>query len=87
MADKNWEGMLERLKPFIVRLVATRPSARRAADPDFIASRARAMGLQSATVVEPPIAALREAWREHPSVLVAGSIFLVGELLPLRASG
>jgi dihydrofolate synthase/folylpolyglutamate synthase len=87
MADKDWEGMLRVLRPYVSRLVVTRPATRRAADPGLIARGARAIGIGSVSVVEPARAALEEAWRAAPLVLVAGSLFLVGELLARDARG
>jgi dihydrofolate synthase/folylpolyglutamate synthase len=82
MADKDWEGMLRNLKPFVRRLVVTRPDMRRAAAPQAIANGARALGIDPVTIVERPAEALEEAWRDGSLVAVAGSTFLVGELLP-----
>jgi dihydrofolate synthase/folylpolyglutamate synthase len=87
MADKDWKGMLGSLKPSITRLVVTRPGTRRASEPDLIARGARAMGIGDVSVVEPPQAALEEAWRTGPLVVVAGSIFLVGELIGCHTRG
>jgi dihydrofolate synthase/folylpolyglutamate synthase len=87
MADKDYEGMLRVLEPFVGRLVATRPAMRRAADPPDIARAARTIGFAAVCEEERPQAAIDEAWREDPLIVVTGSTFLVGELLPSDATG
>jgi dihydrofolate synthase/folylpolyglutamate synthase len=82
MRDKDIEGMLRELVPAIGALVVTRASTRRAAEPDALAERARALwpSLHIAAIPSPS-AALDAAWRISPRIVVAGSIFLLGDVL------
>jgi len=82
MADKDVDGMLEALVPAVERIVVTRASNRRAADPHALAARvARLAPRLPAAVVASPADALRAAWRTSRRIVVAGSIFLVGDVL------
>ncbi len=79
MADKAWNAMLDRLVPHATRVVATRVG-RRGLDPELVA---RALGDRvPVDVVEPAAAAIARARASTPPdgvVVVAGSLFLVGE--------
>ena len=83
MADKDWRTMLEALLPHAARVVATRVG-RRGLDPALVA---RAVdGRVPVQVVEPAREAIASACRSAGAgdvVLVAGSLFLVGEAYAL----
>ena len=82
MRDKDVDGMLTVLLPAIGRVVVTRPSNPRAADPEELAARIRA--LQPALAVEivaSPTAAVARAAELSTRVVVAGSIFLLGDVM------
>jgi dihydrofolate synthase/folylpolyglutamate synthase len=82
MRDKDVDGMLKVLLPAVGHVVVTRPSNPRAADPEELASRIRA--LQPALAVEvvvPPAAAVARAADISTLVVVAGSIFLLGDVM------
>jgi dihydrofolate synthase / folylpolyglutamate synthase len=85
MVDKDWRPMLDALVPHATRLVATRVG-RRGLDP---AELARAAGARIPTeVVEPATAAIAHARATtDPAalVVVAGSLFLVGEAYAVTA--
>ena len=82
MADKPIEGMLEVLVPCVSHVILTRTRGARAADPAAIATQvARIAPGLSAEVRPDPGIALEAAWAHGPMVCVAGSIFLVGEVL------
>ena len=82
MRDKDLDGMLRLLLPACDALVLTRAATARAADPDALADRARALAPDLPVIVEPsPGAALAAAWRRSPRIVVAGSIFLVGDVM------
>ncbi|MBZ5556129.1 MAG: bifunctional folylpolyglutamate synthase/dihydrofolate synthase [Acidobacteriia bacterium] len=82
MRDKNITGILAALAPAIGSLVATRASNPRSADPAAIAEQARDVAPSLAVTIEPsPADALAAAWRESPSIVVAGSIFLLGDVM------
>ncbi len=82
MRDKDAEGMLAALLPRVTSLVLTAPANPRAADPSSLAALARRLGGCGSIEVEPsPSRALAAALTRAPEVVVAGSLFLVGELL------
>lgn len=81
MADKPVEAMLARLAPLASLVVATRASIPRAAAPARVAEAALRAGARAVVAPDVPAAlevALAEA-REDDLVLVAGSLFAVGE--------
>ncbi len=81
--DKDIPGMLDELSPRILRLVATRSTHPRAADPERIASLARERGFP-AEVQSDPAQALERALRLAGSdgvLLSAGSLFVAGAVL------
>ena len=86
MRDKDIDGMFHVLLPTVSALVATRASHPRSADPSAIAERARAIApaLPISTAASAG-AALDAAWRLSPRIVVAGSIFLLGDVLRLPA--
>ena len=82
MADKVVEPMLAQLARFARPLVLTRAPGRRAADPETLAAVARSLALPPDVVVAPDIgAALDLAWRHGPTIVVAGSLYLAGDVL------
>ncbi len=83
MREKDARGILAALLPAAGALVVTRASNRRAADPDELAAVARSLAPGVPIVVEPePAEALAAAWRMAPVVAVAGSVFLLGDVIP-----
>jgi len=82
MKDKDVDSMLAVLLPAIGRVVVTRPSNPRAADPEELASRVRAIDpALPVDVVPAPRAAIDAASKASPLVVVAGSIFLLGDVM------
>jgi dihydrofolate synthase/folylpolyglutamate synthase len=82
MRDKDTDGMLRALIPHIGALVLTRASTARAAEPDALAARARTLAPSLPIVIQPsPHGALDAAWGLSPRIVVAGSIFLLGDVL------
>ena len=82
MRDKDIDAMFRALLPVASAVVVTAASTRRAADPAALAERARAVAHDLPVIVEPsPQAALAAAWRISPRIVVAGSIFLLGDVL------
>lgn len=87
MADKDVEAMAERLFPLASRVVLTRVAQDRAASPRELARRAGAFA-RGAVLAETPAAALARARAlagPDGRIVVAGSLFLVGEVLALSA--
>jgi dihydrofolate synthase/folylpolyglutamate synthase len=82
MRDKDIDAMLRALAPEIGALVPTRASSARSADPWEIARLARtiAPGLP-VTLAAEPAEALESAWRLSARIVVAGSIFLIGDVM------
>jgi dihydrofolate synthase/folylpolyglutamate synthase len=82
MRDKDLQGMFRALLPAVQRLIVTRATNPRSADPDAVAAAARAFLPADAIAVEPSLpAALDRAWSHAPLVLVAGSVFLLGDVM------
>jgi dihydrofolate synthase/folylpolyglutamate synthase len=87
MRDKDRSAMLRRLLPCASRVVLTAPPTPRAAAPDAISSEVLAIDPGADVLVaRDPEAALEAAWSAGPSITVAGSIFLLGAVLPLLES-
>jgi dihydrofolate synthase/folylpolyglutamate synthase len=84
MHDKDAEGLLRRLAPVASAFVLTRASNARSTDPSALFDIARAVAPETALIVEPvPRDALAAAWRISPTIIVAGSIFLLGDVMGL----
>jgi dihydrofolate synthase/folylpolyglutamate synthase len=82
MRDKDVAGMFAALLPAVGRLVLTRASNARSADPESLAERARAVAPALPIAIEPALGtALDAAWRASPRIVVAGSIFLLGDVM------
>jgi dihydrofolate synthase / folylpolyglutamate synthase len=82
MRDKDVDGVLRALVPAVSALVVTRASNPRAVEPSALAERARAIAPALPIAIEPsPRAALIAAWRLSPRIVVAGSIFLLGDVM------
>jgi dihydrofolate synthase/folylpolyglutamate synthase len=82
MRDKDAARMFELLLPAVGALIVTRASTTRSADPDTLAHHARTVAPDLPVVVEPGRAeALAAAWKISPRIVVAGSIFLLGDVL------
>jgi dihydrofolate synthase/folylpolyglutamate synthase len=84
MRDKDIAGMFAALLPAVGHLVVTRASNARSADPLMLAEQARASAPVLTIAIEPRVdEALAAAWRRSPRIVVAGSIFLLGDVLKL----
>jgi dihydrofolate synthase/folylpolyglutamate synthase len=82
MADKDFAGMLRALAPGACAVVTTRASNPRSADPQRLAAAARVAAPDRPIIVEPSAAAaLDAAWALSPRIIVAGSIFLLGDVM------
>ena len=85
--DKDHAGMLRHLLPCASLVVVTVPPTPRAADPDALSAVARAIDAGALVIVErDPVAAMDAAWASAPEITVAGSIFLLGAVLPVLES-
>ena len=84
MRDKDVAGMFTSLLPAVSHLVVTRASNARSAGPETLAGHARAIAPGLPIAIEPAVAdALAAAWRDSPRIVVAGSIFLLGDVIKL----
>jgi dihydrofolate synthase/folylpolyglutamate synthase len=84
MRDKDVDGMFAALLPAVERLIITRASNARSADPESLARQARAIAPALPIAIVPQLgAALDTAWRASPRIVVAGSIFLLGDALKI----
>ncbi len=82
MRDKDARGMLNVLLPAVDRVIVTRAANSRSADPDALAAEVRAISPSTGVDVVPsPVEALDAAWRISSRVVVAGSIFLLGDIM------
>src|SRR4029077_20525381 len=84
MKNKSVREMFAALLPVVDRLIVTRASTKRSADPEMLAAIAREVEPSMPIDVEPAVAdALSRAWRASPRIVVAGSFFLLGDVLKL----
>ena len=86
MRDKDIRGMAEALFPLAGAIVLTTPESRRAASPAEIARRSGALARGARRVKSPrrALALARRLAGRDGTVVVAGSLYLVGALLPRR---
>jgi dihydrofolate synthase/folylpolyglutamate synthase len=82
MRDKDVRGILAALVPCVSDLVLTRASNPRSADPRSLLDIASALTSELPMHVEDSVRdALARAWQLSPHIVVAGSIFLLGDVL------
>ena len=82
MRDKAVDDMLRELATTVSAFVFTCASNPRSADATHLAHRAQSIAPWLPVEVEPsPARALMAAWRIAPRIVVAGSIFLIGDVL------
>jgi dihydrofolate synthase/folylpolyglutamate synthase len=84
MKDKNAKAMLEGLLPRASAVIVTRASNPRSDEPEVLAATARAVRADiPVEVANTAERALGQAWTHGPDVIVAGSIFLLADVLRL----
>ena len=84
MRDKDVESMLRALAPAVSSIIMTRASNPRATDPAELAAVARTIApTLTIDIADEPSAALDHAWARSPEIVVAGSIFLLADVLKL----
>src|SRR5262249_10480978 len=82
MRDKDVDGMFAALLPHVRHGIFTRADNPRSDDPDDLARRARRIAPSLDVSVEPSLdRALARAWGADSRILVAGSIFLLGDVM------
>lgn len=77
MADKDWRAMIERLRPEVDAIVVTAPPLSRAERPDVLAD---AIGARAVADPGEALALARSLAGEGGEIVIAGSIYLMGEL-------
>ncbi len=83
MGDKNVEAMVERLAPLVDQIVVTAPRSERAVEPGLLAERVRKLvdvPVLVAGEVQDALDMARAEAGPEGAVLVAGSLYLVGEV-------
>jgi dihydrofolate synthase/folylpolyglutamate synthase len=85
MQDKDVAGLIGPLLPHVGRIVATAPAVHRAMAPEELAARVAAAGGSAQAEATPEAALARARALAGPDgrVLVAGSLYLVGEVLSI----
>jgi dihydrofolate synthase/folylpolyglutamate synthase len=84
MTDKDVRRMFEALLPAVSALVVTRASHPRSADPEALARQALALDPRANVMIRPLLAdALAASWELSPRIVVAGSIFLLGDVMKM----
>ena len=78
-ADKDVRGITEALAPAVGRVIATRYRQERALAPDALAAAFRAAGAAEVDTADDVVAAVARARAAGGPVLIAGSLFIVGE--------
>lgn len=82
MRDKDVEAMVGALAPQVSEVVATRASNPRSMNPEDLADVVRRVAPATKVSVAPdPQAALDLAWQQSPHIVVAGSIFLLADVM------
>ncbi len=86
MRDKDAGGILQALAGRVSAVVLTRASHPRSNDPAALAEITRhTLGDIPIVIEQEPAAALDAAWRFGPDIVVAGSIFLLGDVMKVLA--
>jgi dihydrofolate synthase/folylpolyglutamate synthase len=82
MRDKDAEAILRHLLPVVSEVVMTQSSNRRSAEPSELAALATRLAPGLDVTIEPdPKRALDAAWRLSSHITIAGSIFLLGDVM------
>jgi dihydrofolate synthase / folylpolyglutamate synthase len=81
MRDKDASGMFAALLPAVGQLVLTRATSPRSADPSDLEAQARVIRDLPVTIAVSAAEALDIAWRLSSRIVVAGSIFLLGDVI------
>jgi dihydrofolate synthase/folylpolyglutamate synthase len=82
MRDKDVEGMLRHLLPTVGPVIITAASNPRSSRPEIVADALRRIAPHHTAVVAPtPREALSIAWRDASRIIVAGSIFLLADVI------
>jgi dihydrofolate synthase/folylpolyglutamate synthase len=82
MADKDTSAMFAALLPAVSAVIITRASPARSAAPELLAERVAAISPGQPVLIRPDVGdALETAWAMSPRIVVAGSIFLLGDVM------
>jgi dihydrofolate synthase / folylpolyglutamate synthase len=81
MRDKDVAGMIAHLAPAVRSIVFTAASNRRSAEPPALVEIARRAAPDlPVTIAASPMEAADRAWQDSRRIIVAGSIFLIGDI-------
>lgn len=82
MTDKDVSGMFAELLPFVSSLIVTRAATPRSADPEVLVATAHRVAPDlPISQAHARSEALELAWRQSSRIVVAGSIFLIGDVM------
>jgi len=81
LADKNWQAMCAILAPLARKIIAIPVASTRTAEATELAAVLRTAHPQAETGVLKNVAAAINACKDEPFVVVAGSLYLIGEAL------
>ena len=81
MRDKDIEGMLRELVPVVGPIIAHPRIEQAIGGADARGAGARLDAHRSITIAGSPVEAVELAWRASPRIIVAGSIFLLGDVM------
>ena len=81
LGDKDWQAMCKILAPLAGRILAAPVASARTADARELAAVLRAANPQAETGVFESVAEALNASKNEPFVVVAGSLYLIGEAL------
>jgi dihydrofolate synthase/folylpolyglutamate synthase len=86
MSDKDWRKMCESLAPLARRIILVPVASERTASPAELAEACRQINPAAAISVFPSITSALDKIHDRESVVITGSLYLVGEALGLLGS-
>lgn len=82
MSDKNISEILRLFEPYCSTLILTQPATERSADIHLLESIALEAGFQNVKLIPQCNEALNFAFRNNEDLVITGSFYLIGEILP-----
>jgi dihydrofolate synthase/folylpolyglutamate synthase len=87
LEDKNWEPICRALAPICARIIAVPVDNSRTANPEKVVSVFRAAQPRAVLSVAPSVAEALALTRRDDVVVIAGSLYLIGEVMELLGLG
>lgn len=81
LQDKDWKGVCHLLAPLATKILVVRVSSERAADPSQLQQMCQQVNPSAETTISNSVADALESTADESLVVVAGSLYLVGEAL------